>query len=374
MNFSDKIISDMNIMENRTDSYNCNYIQSTVTNTSVISNEDGIVISAETLELIRKIFYCGLFPILFLVGYTGNIFCLIVFCKEKKYTSTKVLLSLLTLADLFILSGGVFNTLMMIAMIYYPTVGYAMYVRQIPFFAAFFAPTFYNIKMEITAIISAERLIAVFSPMRVKTVCTKRLLLCLSITLAILIIAALVPQMFVYELIEMTVPCSEPVMVAVLTEFGKNTEFYRLYTVVTGGLFFVIPFCIVFVSTMIIIVTLSRRRNIFKTDFHMATERIEVQEGKITRTLVAMTTIFIICLSPMTILSIITIIDPDSKEYRYKNNTYVAVSTISYFLLNLDSTVNFFIYMIFGSKYRQIFISLFQSKKEQQISGVQTSG
>jgi hypothetical protein len=364
MNFSDKIRNDMNIMENRTDSYNCNYIQSTATNTSVISNEDGILVSSETLELIRKIFYCGLFPVLFLVGYTGNIFCLIVLSKEKKYTSTKVLLSLLTLADLFILSGGVFNTLMMIALLYYPTAGYAMYVRQIPFFSAFFAPTFYNIKMEITAIISAERLIAVFSPLRVKTVCSKRLVLSLSITLAILITVALVPQMFVYEIIEITVPCSEPVIVAVLTEFGKNTEFYRLYTVVTGGLFFVIPFCIVFVSTMIIIVTLSRRRNIFSTDFHMATARLEIQEGTITRTLVAMTTIFIICLSPMTILSIITIIDPDNKEYRYKNNTYVVVSTISYFLLNLDSTVNFFIYMIFGSKYRRIFISLFQSKKE----------
>jgi hypothetical protein len=92
-------------------------------------------------------------------------------------------------------------------------------------------------------------------------------------------------------------------IVAVLTEFGKNTEFYRLYTVVTEGLFFVIPFCIVFVSTMIIIVTLARSRNIFSTDFHMATERLEIQEGTITRTLVAMTTIFIICLSPMTILS-----------------------------------------------------------------------
>lgn len=373
MNFSDTIINDMNIMENRTDIYNCNYIQSTAANTSVSSNEDGILEVAEILELIRKIFYCGLFPILFMVGFTGNIFVLIVLSKEKKYTSTKVLLTFLTFADLLILSGGVFNTLLMIAMIYYPTVGHAMYVRTLPFFPTFFAPTFYHIKIEITALISAERLIAVFSPMHVKTVCTKRFLLCLSITLAILITATMVPQMFVYEIIEITVPCREPMIVAVLGEFGKNMEIYRPYTVVTGVILFVVPFCIVFVSTMIIIITLSRRRNLFKTDFHMATDRLEIQEGRITRTLLAMTTIFLICLAPMTILSIITTIDTDNKGYRYKNITYVIVSTISYFLLNLDSTVNFFIYMIFGSKYRRIFISLFQTKKEQQISSVHTS-
>jgi hypothetical protein len=75
--------------------------------------------------------------------------------------------------------------------------------------------------------------------------------------LAILITVAFVPQMFVYEIIEITVPCSEPMIVAVLTEFGKNTEFYRLYTVVTGGLFFVIPFCIVFVCSAEIIAVIS---------------------------------------------------------------------------------------------------------------------
>lgn len=334
------------------------------------------VISPELFLLLYKVLYSGVIPVTICIGLIGNSLTFVVFYRINHWTTSAINLFCLTLADTCALSSNAFFVVIINLRTHVPSIGQIVYAFLAPQFVAMIFYMFGRIATVLPVLISFERLVAITFPLHAKRVLTRRVTISLIVSCALFVIIWFIPKGFSLETYYVydNVTNSYKYLIRETT-FGADESFWNPYRNTEIVLFRIIPVFSTGIFSVIMLVSLfksiRKRKNMMSTsnmtEYKMKSTE-ESREIRVTRTIVTVTCIYTLCSLPRAINRLLTIADPNSELYAFSNNAYRLFSIVTFELDNINSSVNFIIYIatshIYRAEYKKIF-KCFQQKDKQ---------
>lgn len=286
-----------------------------------------------------------IYPILCILGITGNVLALIVLGHRDMLTSTNVYLSALAVADTIKLVNDAMYFLLLLVLQSSPQTGQVMISSVYPY-----AHYIFNMSVCVTAwltiSVAAERYICVCHPSKAKELCTipRARLICCSVFVSMMVLS--IPSGLRYRLETVhdslnNVTCPK----VVPTSLGLNEEFMLPYTWIQNSLRGIIPvFVLVFVNARII--------------NELRKERVKGKKfsarNRITLMLIVIIFMFLVCVTPDAIMSTFF-----KKGYVEEDYLAKGVREITDSLLAVNSAFNFLLYCSMSQAFRVTFIKIF---------------
>ncbi|GFO01462.1 FMRFamide receptor-like [Plakobranchus ocellatus] len=294
-------------------------------------------------------YVCGLivYPIMCIIGLTGNLLALIVLNHRDMRTSTNVYLSSLAVSDFIKLLND---------LLYFIIVAVAQSDKplseRIMFSMYPVAHYVFNMSVCVTAwltvSVAVERYISVCHPARAKQLCTIRRARSVCTCVFVFMSFLAVPSALRYELRTihdsvLNVTCSSVVQ----TALGRNRAFMIPYSWVQNSLRGMIPiFILVYLNVRII--------------NELRKERVKGKKlnsrNRITLMLIVVVFMFLVCITPDAIMSTFLGKGYVEEEYHVKG-----IREITDSLLAVNSAVSFFLYISMSVIFRNTFIKIFCS-------------
>ena len=326
------------------------YLRSSITLTVNETNHH-----MDTADWINYIINVYIDTVLCCFGFVGNFMAIYVLQKEKCKNSNNCLLQALAVYDICMLLFTVFYTILRSV---YPATGELdEYYAIGPYIIAIALPLGWIIQtgtIWFTTLVAADRFIAVTYPFKASQICTYKKSLKLIVFVTIIAILFNLPRFFHYYLIAKQIAQSNDTSTFVshikMDLNGWNTQIYHyLYHITLTFIFlYIIPLCsLIFLNTRLILAL----HNAKETQKRMS----GVNKGayrhnrSITLNMVVVITKFILCQTPDFVAAII-----GALPIYVQSDAYRIFLTIKEMLLVINSSVNFYIYLIFNSKFRKI--------------------
>ena len=285
------------------------------------------------------------YPIICVVGLTGNILTLIVLSHKKMLTSTNVFLSALAVADIIKLLNDLLYFLVSILMRTHPEAGNRMMGYMYPFSHYIFNEAV-CVAAWLTVSVAVERYISVCHATTARAVCTVSRARIIS-TLVFFIMSLLaVPSALRYQRKVVPDPSSNGTMFEIeLSPLGRNERFMTGYTWVQNLLRSIIPLFVLLILNTCIIHALRKQR---------VPGKKMSSRNRITMMLIVVIVVFIICIFPDAIMSTFF-------GYGYIEGSYLVkgIREFTDTLLAINSAVNFMIYCLCSRSFRDIFAVIF---------------
>ncbi|XP_074653704.1 FMRFamide receptor-like [Tubulanus polymorphus] len=284
------------------------------------------------------------YPIVTILGITGNALSLVVLSRKKMATSTNVFLSALSVSDLIKLVTD-FMYFLVLAIDQYDTkTGNRALTLLYPF-----AHYIFNMAVCITAwltvSVSAERYISVCHPTRAITLCTIQRARIVSASVFILMAVLAIPSGLRYQrVLKISNITNQTCWEVEPTELGRNQLFITAYMWVQNLLRSIIPLFVLAILNSLIIYALFQSRIKGKQ---------QSSRNRITMMLIAVVIIFLICITPDAIMSFFKL------GYYDANPLVRGIREFTDLLLAINSAVNFILYYTFSSMFRDTFYELF---------------
>ncbi|KAH9505455.1 hypothetical protein Btru_057369 [Bulinus truncatus] len=285
------------------------------------------------------------YPILCIVGITGNILALIVFNHRDMRTSTNVYLSSLAVSDTIKLLNDA---------MYFMIVAVALKDRHLSrtMMSSLYPVAHYVFNMSVcvtawlTVSVAVERYISVCYPSRARELCTTRRarLICTFVFLCMSILA--VPSALRYEMKTINDRMlNETCAIIVPTALGNNDEFMIPYAWIHNSLRGIIPvFILIFLNVNII--------------NELRKERVKGKKftarNRITLMLIVIIFMFLVCITPDAILSTFF-----KKGYVDEENLFKGIREITDSLLAVNSAFSFMVYCAMSVVFRTTFVKIF---------------
>ncbi|XP_052253094.1 probable G-protein coupled receptor 139 [Dreissena polymorpha] len=290
----------------------------------------------ETFYL-RARFITGLvfYPIVCVFGITGNIMSIIVMSQRQMRSSTNTYLFALAVSDLIkLLCDFLYFTVILLFQIDTPT-GNKAYGFLYPY-----AHYVFNASLCISAwlivSVAVERYVYVCHPTKVKFFCNIHKARIISTSVFIIMAILAIPYAMRYRTIHrLNNKTGSYQYDVIVTELWKNQMFTEIYTWFQNLMRSIIPLVILIVLNTCIIYGL-RRCRIFRAK--------APKKHKITSMLVVVIIVFLLCITPDTIMSTFF-----GLGYSEENFLARGIREITDLLLLINSAVNFIIYCIFNT-------------------------
>ncbi len=216
---------------------------------------------------------------------------------------------------------------------------------QIKIFISQFSGTFGAFQI---VLMTLDKVIAVQVPHKSKTLCTVKRAKILSVVNLLISAVFNLPFLFVSEQLDNAQSC---------IRLGKKgwyvTAYSFLYLVVNP----MIPFVLLFLMNVVIIKTVWKSAGFRNGQTDSANYQITVM-------LVLVSITFIFLLLPFQIGSLYESIVQRPKTPK-AHATYMLIFYVTFHVANLNYGVNFFLYLLSGSRFRKDFVSLFFCEREQ---------
>ncbi|OWF49397.1 FMRFamide receptor-like [Mizuhopecten yessoensis] len=301
------------------------------------------------MDILQKILACGIIPPMSAFGIVGNILALIILIRRKPINSTTVVLIAIAIADLAFIVTTFVTLATLLIKVFYPENAKEVSVKTIIPFSVYLGPLPGRISNWLVALVSLERLIAVTRPFKVKQICTKKIMIVLSIVLPLSVAVLTSPKLWLYEIKDVTLPDGNTTKIIALGFIGRQKQLFEVYYLVSETLLRFVPMGVIIVSNTIIIfvICIQAKWRRQKQNHAMGKQR------QITKTLFTITCIFIVCLLPSTISRLMVLFDPNSNHVKYSSNVYSLLSLIGLLTETTNSSINFVIYVTMNSAYRQ---------------------
>jgi hypothetical protein len=313
------------------------------------------VIPKDTVLIFKKICNLALVPCFIVIGLLFNSFCCALFYRIKKKSATVILLLGLSITDILIVINAGINSLMYTSLWYGIPFTDEQQLKSIPYFAAFLSNIPAGAGNLLTLLISLERMFSVLVPMQIRQYSTSiiAVILCYVISTA-----TCLPYMFMYTTHTLYSNTTEQfVTIVKRTSLGNNVELAdALYIGIETTVRFIPVLGVAISSTItgVVVVKVNARRRSMIADVNTKSKASR-QENQVTKTLLVITFVFILCQMPDTILRMYLFVDPDSTLFQYRNNMFEVASTSTYMILLINSVVNFPIYFKTSSNYNAKF-------------------
>ncbi|CAH1776114.1 unnamed protein product [Owenia fusiformis] len=287
------------------------------------------------------------YPILCVLGITGNALILIVLATKKMQTSTNVILGALSVSDMFKLLNDFLYFLTILLLRFYEAKGKVMLAYLYPYAHYIFNMTACT-SAWLTISVAVERYVMVCHATRAKSLCTIARSRVISATVFIIVGAILLPSALRYRTVSRwsNVTNSSHMDVEV-TELWKDAKFVASYNRMQNLLRSVIPFFLLIIMNAFIINALRKTR---------ANKKM-AQRNRITTMLIIVILVFLICIAPDAIMGLMGLGYIEAKDFLVKG-----VREITDMLLAVNASVNFIIYIAFNSSFRDQFCDQFCKK------------
>lgn len=313
------------------------------------------IMTKEMSDDITGILQCYIFPIITLIGLTGNILSLAVLLQRKmRASTTSIVLIGLALSDImFLITNAVRKSTCIIKL--YDSMA-ADTLNATTFYYMFYLKTaFSRVSTLIVVLISVERLIAVALPLKIKTIVTKSRMLIAVIICYLITFAGLagLPPQYTYTYVRGKPYISQ-------TKFAtKNADALKVYNEYFLPIAFRhLPVILVLGINTVIIILLGRSRRFQKNSTKQDNKRSDEQK-KITRMLLSVAVVFLICLLPGDILLISSLTVEGFAFFGTYHNLFLALSDICLLFEMINSCANFVIYMLLNKNFFETFSTLF---------------
>ena len=291
-----------------------------------------------------------IYPVLCILGITGNVLALVVLNHRDMATSTNVYLSALAVSDTFKLLNDLMYFIILVVLQSNPQTGQIMMSYVYPY-----AHYIFNMSVCVTAwltiSVAAERYICVCHPSKAKELCTipRAKIICSVVFLFMSVLS--IPSGFRYRVetiydVKANVTCPQ----VVPTSLGTNDAFMIPYSWIQNSLRGIIPvFVLVFMNARII--------------NELRKERVKGKKfsarNRITLMLIVIIFMFLVCITPDAIMSTFF-----GKGYVEEDYLVKGVREITDALLAVNSAFNFLLYCSMSQAFRNTFFKIFCPFKE----------
>ena len=337
-------------------------------------NPDNIV-SAEFENMARKIRYISM-PFFFMIGGPTNVINMLVFYKQGLKERVNLCLFALSLADLLdwvhLMSVLGEQTVLQFTTeeVYGPVLRF-MFNNNLGGFHGFSW-----VSQILSAIIATERCLCVLRPLRFQTLLKTR-------TMAAIIIVVYVVTVGLYFVVHMRyrIECIFDLITGTVNYVdinadgtfrqGKEVPIF-LDTFIFG---IGIPSVVVTVVTTTTIITGMKirqaaawRAGTSSASGHSSSSSLSIspQEVALTKMLIGIAVLFVVFISPQVVFRFACLAFPEMDVGGRKQNFYVGVMWSLEIFMNVNSSFNFFVYYIIGTRYRETFWALFGRKKKSE--------
>ncbi|ESO96798.1 hypothetical protein LOTGIDRAFT_159536 [Lottia gigantea] len=313
-----------------------------------------LVDNTDELEVTRYIVQKLCVPFITTLGLTGNILSILVLTRRCMKSSTNCYLTALAAFDCLYL---VFSL----------TLSFKHYdfISEFPNYWHWFATgrvltdMSANISVILTVTFTLERYIGVAHPMRGRQLCTPERARIIILIVAVFGIICTSPEFCELKVEEKIVDNKTTLQL-------RETAFSRSYSYQIGFYWFLVtfftflPLIFLCVFNGLLIWTVIRanklRRTMASNNRHL-TERHNRDQHKITKMLIMVVLVFLVCQIPGAVLLMYrTYIDlTDARMTRQTRNSILIAGNITNLLLQINASINFIIYSLISTKFRRVF-------------------
>ncbi|KAK7474561.1 hypothetical protein BaRGS_00034206 [Batillaria attramentaria] len=339
--------------------------------------DDGGILSTRDKDWITLVLECGFRTSLAIMGVFTNVTTLVVLAVQGLKDSVNISLFALTLSDL-----AYVVTLL-------PGQQHCFYVAEdscvnqefIPH-GVMFGAAFSKVSAGITALISVERCLCVMLPLNVRRLVTYRCTLFAVTSICLALFALFVPIFMMLEIQHVDIGGNRTAAYAVPTAFFRE-NFTLLTVLLNTVLNVVIPISLLAIVAVCTVVTVIRLKmsarwrqavsssssNALKSEpatgcggLHVQTqEPVHVTREqkptssddktmRLTRMMVAIACVYIVCIIPGTISTLVRLFIPQFDFNARYHNMFAVIYVLDFTMLTFNSSVNFFVYLAMSSR------------------------
>nr|AKQ63037.1 orphan G-protein coupled receptor 28 [Platynereis dumerilii] len=292
--------------------------------------------------------------IIAVLGLIGNVFSIIVLGNRRMMSSTSC----------YLIALGVFDSVVLISLVlffslptfYIATGKLESYYRAYPYMHPYAYPTALiaqTCSIYTTVAFTVERWIAVCRPLRAAKMCTisrarKSILIIMFCS-----IVYNIPRMLEYRTTHEFDPNTNTTRVTnTKTALGADPTFQHIYFIYMHiFVMLLIPFTTLAVLNILLIRAVKQSEH--------ATGKVSnktKRENSLTVMLISVVVVFLICQVPSIVDNIFTATLNDNILYQ---PPFVKLTTISGLMVIANSATNFYLYCVFGRKFRRVFCRIF---------------
>ena len=312
------------------------------------------VIPQHTMDLITTVVSACLIPILSIAGIIGSVVSLIVLTRKKnKKTTTTILLISLTSVDIFTLTVLLINNFTIACQIHFPRFGYMLkYELMIPY-QVYLAFLPFMIGYWLILIVTLERLLSVAVPLKIRSICTKRVILVCVFCVIILTSILYIPNIFIFEVNK----DENNTYHVSLGWLGKRRSTMEAFLLVRNIISTITPVLGVCVCNIIISALLCIKAKWRKGSATVV--KGNSIERRVTKTVLTISVVFMVCLIPSMITSFMILFDKSSEYHKYGSNIFRVMKDVNFLLEAINCSSHFVIYIVANPIYRQDFKDIF---------------
>ena len=288
------------------------------------------------------------------LGIIGNTLSIVVLSNRRMQSSTSCYLIALAVFDIIVLISLV---LFMSLPTFYIARGQLQgYFRAYPYMHPFAYPTALTAQtcsIYTTVAFTVERYIAVCMPLQAAKMCTASRARKTILFLVIISIIYNIPRMLEYKVVVTVDPDTNNTVARYdYTDLGKSSTYRHIYFIYMQlVVMLAIPFVLLAVLNTLLIRAVKRSEN--------TTGKVNTRtkkENSLTIMLISVIVVFMICQVPSIADNIF--MATLSEEILY-SPVFVKITCISTLMVITNSAINFYIYCVFGKKFRRVFCRIF---------------
>ncbi|KAK6181457.1 hypothetical protein SNE40_009302 [Patella caerulea] len=286
-----------------------------------------------------------IYPVLCIIGITGNVLALVILSHKNMATSTNMYLSALAVSDTIKLLNDLLYFIMLVISTDNPSAGQRMMISLYPF-----AHYIFNMSVCVTAwltvSVAVERYISVCYPTQAKQLCTipRARLVCIAV-FVIMILLSLPSALRYKPMVSFDSTHNVSCHVIGLTELGANNAFMVPYQWIQNSLRSIIPLIVLIYLNVRIINELRKER--------VKGKKLS-SRNKITLMLIIIIVVFVVCITPDAIMSTFF-----GFGYVDESNLVKGIREITDSLLAVNSAFNFLLYCSLSTAFRNTLLTLF---------------
>ncbi|XP_069103790.1 somatostatin receptor type 2-like [Argopecten irradians] len=305
------------------------------------NEEEKETFSAEDMTQVMTAVYCVILPSICIVGIFGNALTFSVFYREKKKTSTTVLLLGLALADELCMVGQALFIFLQIRNLHFKED--LSFLNINTFFLLRLVFSLESISKALTVVIVIERCLAVFRPFYVHRTCSKHIGILLTTSVYFITLSSCSVELF--QINPRGNSSNSTYEMAILTT-GEDGTFRAWYGVVLHLVYGITTVLLIMGFNTAIIVGLRQMVSATRRFKHWKRGYRWNKQQKITRMLLTMSVTYVVCCLPSDVCYVLLIRDKERLIAHEGNFNFRVALLFTYCLAVLNNAVNFLVYAL----------------------------
>lgn len=317
-------------------------------------NKGADLISDEVLIILLTVNLAVLAGLIALFGIVSNILNMVIFIKQGLNDTVNIGLLAMAVSDLCSLV-----TLEWINILNNP-----LFIDNVPLVAvdvqhltaAWPHASFARITSWITAYITFERCLCVVLPLKVKSIITPRVTICVIVCIYAATILTLIPEYASCYIDWRHVPQLNRSLLGLVFRPGRDQMATLSFNLGVGSQ--VASFGAVILFTSLLVIKMSQKSRWRKSTSNSAHET-SIRDKRSVQMIILVAIIYSVCFFPMLCIYVATSMEPELIIFGAYNNSFFTVWSFAFLLDSINSSVNIFVYYKMSTKYRTMFGSLF---------------